>query len=44
MTELKSRGVEDILIALVDGLAGFPDAITAVSRSITAWSTWCGAA
>lgn len=30
MTELKSRGVEDILIALVDGLAGFPDAITAV--------------
>ena len=30
MTELKSRGVADILIALVDGLAGFPDAITAV--------------
>ena len=30
MTELKSRGVEDILIALIDGLAGFPDAITAV--------------
>jgi transposase-like protein len=30
MTELKSRGVEDILIALVDGLAGFPDAIHAV--------------
>ena len=30
MTELKSRGVEDILIALVDGLAGFPDAITTV--------------
>jgi transposase-like protein len=30
MTELKSRGVEDILIALVDGLAGFPDAIAAV--------------
>jgi putative transposase len=30
MTELKSRGVEDILIALVDGLAGFPEAITAV--------------
>jgi putative transposase len=30
MTELKSRGVEDILIALVDGLAGFPAAITTV--------------
>jgi transposase-like protein len=30
MTELKSRGVEDILIALIDGLAGFPEAITAV--------------
>jgi transposase-like protein len=30
MTELKSRGVEDILIALIDGLAGFPDAITTV--------------
>jgi len=30
MTELKSRGVDDILIALVDGLAGFPEAITTV--------------
>ncbi len=30
MTDLRSRGVEDILIALVDGLAGFPDAITTV--------------
>src|SRR5689334_9329100 len=30
MTELKSRGVEDILIALIDGLAGFPEAITTV--------------
>src|SRR5215470_11342971 len=30
MTELKSRGVEDILITLVDGLVGFPDAIHAV--------------
>lgn len=30
MTELKNRGVEDILIAAVDGLVGFPDAITAV--------------
>jgi transposase-like protein len=30
MTELKTRGVNDILIALIDGLAGFPDAIHAV--------------
>lgn len=30
MNELKSRGVEDVLIAIVDGLKGFPDAITAV--------------
>ena len=28
MTELKNRGVQDILIAVVDGLKGFPDAIT----------------
>jgi transposase-like protein len=30
MTELRSRGVEDVLVALVDGLVGFPDAITTV--------------
>ena len=30
MNELKTRGVEDVLIAVVDGLKGFPDAITAV--------------
>src|SRR5512144_175677 len=30
MTELKTRGVEDVLIAIVDGLKGFPEAITAV--------------
>lgn len=30
MTELKNRGVADILIAVVDGLKGFPEAITAV--------------
>jgi len=29
LTELKSRGVQDILIACVDGLKGFPEAITA---------------
>jgi len=30
LTELQGRGVEDILIALIDGLPGFPEAITAV--------------
>src|ERR671913_558452 len=29
MNELRTRGVEDVLIAVVDGLKGFPDAITA---------------
>jgi putative transposase len=30
LTDLKQRGVQDILIACVDGLKGFPDAIEAV--------------
>ena len=30
MNELRNRGVEDVLLAVVDGLKGFPDAITAV--------------
>lgn len=30
LTELRNRGVEDVLIAAVDGLKGFPDAIAAV--------------
>src|SRR5918912_1657482 len=30
MTELKTRGVDDVLIAVVDVLKGFPEAITAV--------------
>src|SRR5438445_458220 len=30
MNELKTRGVNDILIAVVDGLKGFPEAITSV--------------
>ena len=29
MNELKNRGVEDILLAVVDGLKGFPEAINA---------------
>jgi len=35
MNELKNRGVEDVLIAVVDGLKGFPDAITAVFPEAT---------
>ena len=35
MTELRNRGVEDILIAVVDGLKGFPEAITAVFPDAT---------
>ena len=31
MNELRNRGTEDILLAVVDGLKGFPEAITAVS-------------
>src|SRR4030095_4494577 len=30
MNELKNRGVGDILVAVVDGLKGFPEAISAV--------------
>ena len=30
LTDLKNRGVEDILIASVDGLTGFPDAIATI--------------
>lgn len=30
ITDLQTRGVEDIFIAAVDGLAGFPDAIQAI--------------
>jgi putative transposase len=35
MNELKNRGVEDILIAVVDGLKGFPEAILAVFPATT---------
>jgi putative transposase len=34
LTELKNRGVADLLIAVVDGLKGFPEAITAVFPEI----------
>jgi putative transposase len=35
MNELKNRGVEDVLIAVVDGLKGFPEAIAAVFPDAT---------
>ena len=35
MTELRNRGVQDILIAVVDGLKGFPDAINAAFPETT---------
>jgi len=30
LTDLKNRGVDDILVASVDGLTGFPDAIATI--------------
>ncbi|NAW50570.1 IS256 family transposase, partial [Elizabethkingia argentiflava] len=30
LTDLKKRGVEDIMIACIDGLKGFPEAVEAV--------------
>lgn len=35
MTELHNRGVKDILVAVVDGLKGFPEAITGVFPETT---------
>lgn len=35
LTDLQNRGVQDILIACVDGLKGFPDAISAVFPDTT---------
>ncbi len=35
MNNLRNRGVEDILIAVVDGLKGFPDAINAAFPDTT---------
>ena len=39
LNELKNRGVEDILIAVVDGLKGFPEAIEAVFSKT--WTQTC---
>ncbi|MCP4743287.1 MAG: IS256 family transposase [Actinomycetales bacterium] len=35
VTELKNRGVEDILVACVDGLKGFPEALESVFPQVT---------
>ena len=35
MNELKARGLQDVLIAVVDGLKGFPDAIESVYPEAT---------
>ena len=35
MNELRNRGVEDVLLAVVDGLKGFPEAILAVFPQAT---------
>ena len=32
LNELKNRGIEDLFIACVDGLSGFPQAVEATSR------------
>jgi len=49
LTELKNRGVQDILIACMDGLSGFPEAVRAVypqtrvqlCADFSPVSTWC---
>ncbi len=42
MNELRNRGVEDVLLAVVDGLKGFPDAIRAVFPEALVQTCWCG--
>lgn len=37
LTELKNRGLHDVLIALIDGLQGFPEAIESVSLRFVSW-------
>jgi transposase-like protein len=39
LTELKTRGVQDVLVCSVDGLTGFPEAIEAVYPK--AWVQTC---
>jgi putative transposase len=42
MNELRNRGVLDMLIAIVDGLKGFPEAINAVFPEAQIQTCWCG--
>ena len=43
-TDLRSRGVNDILLGVADGLKGLPEALeTAFPRTTTAWATCPGA-
>ena len=42
MHELKSRGVSDVLVAVVDGLKGFPDAtVQTCLVHLIKRSLWC---
>ena len=41
LADLKQRGVQDILIACVDGLTGFPEAIEAAFPAATVKHAWC---
>ena len=41
MTELKSRGTEDVLVAVVDGLKGFPEAVTSIFPDCGACKKFC---
>ena len=38
MNELRNRGTEDILLAVVDGLKGFPEAITGDCQDFRVWA------
>ncbi len=42
VNELKARGLNDILIAVVDGLKGFPEAITTVFPQTIVQTCWGG--
>jgi transposase-like protein len=41
LTDLQNRGVEDILIASVDGLKGFPEAINSVFPDTRGTTVYC---
>ena len=42
LSDLRNRGVQDILIAVVDGLKGFPQAIEAAFPQTRVQTCWCG--